>query len=82
MCDDGDNDGVIQMRMRANPPAVPKEIILERVTSINAEVQKYYERGAPSGVVGSCPRIAWPTSSWHVALVVCKLVARKKCLEN
>ena len=37
---------------------------------------KYCEKGAPSGVVGSCPRIAWPISSWNTALVVCKLVAR------
>jgi len=38
--------------------------------------QKYCEKGAPGGVVGSCPRIAWPISSWHAALVVCKMVAR------
>ena len=38
--------------------------------------QKYCEKGAPSGVVGSCPRIALPISSGHAALVVCKMVAR------
>ena len=32
--------------------------------------QKYCEKGAPSGVVGSCPRIVWPISSGHAALVV------------
>ena len=34
-------------------------------------------KGAPSGVTGSCPQIAWPISSGHAALVVCKMVAQK-----
>ena len=38
--------------------------------------QKYCEKGAPSGVVGSCPRMALPISSGHAVLVVCKMVAR------
>ena len=50
--------------------------------------QKYCEKGAPYGVVGSCPRITWPTSSWYVALTICKLVAgyaskiKQTCCKN
>ena len=42
--------------------------------------QKYCEKGAPSGVVGSCPRIVWPISSGHAALVVQN--GRQKFIEH
>ena len=50
----------------------------------NIAHQKYFRPGpctdcnksALSGVVGGCPRVAWPISSWHAAFVVCKFVSR------
>ncbi len=42
----------------------------------NIAHQKYCYKSALSGVVGGCPRVAWPISSWHAAFVVCKFVSR------